>query len=121
MSKSGLPLQAGGLNAIAVYVFWIHHEEVETKFDFTGRRDVRQFFKLAQEVGLKALLRAGPWDHGECRNGGHPDWLLDKAKSEHFKLRENNTGCKGPGGALAFAQSHNSVSQTHARIHVHAP
>ena len=20
--------------------------------------------------------RLGPWDHGECRNGGHPDWVL---------------------------------------------
>jgi hypothetical protein len=19
----------------------------------------------------------GIWDHGECRNGGHPDWVLD--------------------------------------------
>jgi len=21
-------------------------------------------------------MRIGPWDHGECRNGGHPDWVL---------------------------------------------
>ena len=71
-----LKMKAGGLNAIAVYIFWIHHEEIEQQFAFTGRRNVRKFFELVHEVGLKALLRAGPWDHGECRNGGHPDWLL---------------------------------------------
>lgn len=58
------------------YVFWIHHEEQRGKFDFTGRRDVRQFVTLAKEIGLKVLMRIGPWDHGECRNGGHPDWVL---------------------------------------------
>lgn len=58
------------------YVFWIHHEEERGKFDFTGRRDIRQFVTLAKEIGLKVLMRIGPWDHGECRNGGHPDWVL---------------------------------------------
>jgi beta-galactosidase len=37
---------------------------------------VRQFLQIAQDVGLQVLFRAGPWDHGECRNGGHPDWVL---------------------------------------------
>jgi hypothetical protein len=71
-----LRMKAGGLNSVAVYVFWIHHEEQKGKFDFTGRRDIRRFVTLAQEVGLKVLMRIGPWDHGECRNGGHPDWVL---------------------------------------------
>ena len=55
----------------------IHHEEQRGVFDFTGRRDVRRFVQLAQAVGLKVLMRVGPWDHGECRNGGHPDWVLE--------------------------------------------
>lgn len=70
-------MRAGGLDALAVYVFWIHHEEVQGSFDFTGRRDVRQFVTLAKDVGLKVLMRIGPWDHGECRNGGHPDWVVE--------------------------------------------
>jgi hypothetical protein len=70
-------MKAGGLNSIAVYVFWIHHEEQRGKFDFTGRRDIRRFVTLAKEIGLNVLMRIGPWDHGECRNGGHPDWVLD--------------------------------------------
>ena len=41
---------------VNVYVFWIHHEEVEGQFDFTGRRNVRRFIQLAHSLGLKVLL-----------------------------------------------------------------
>ena len=57
----------------------IHHEEARGSFDFSGRRDVRRFLETARDVGLDVLLRIGPWDHGECRNGGHPDWVLEEA------------------------------------------
>jgi hypothetical protein len=33
------------------------------------------FLKLCQEVGLLSIVRMGPWDHGEVRNGGFPDWV----------------------------------------------
>ena len=69
-------MKAGGLNTISVYVFWIYHEEERNKFIFDGRRDIRSFLQLAASLDLKVLLRIGPWDHGECRNGGHPDWVL---------------------------------------------
>jgi hypothetical protein len=69
-------MKGGGLDMIAVYVFWIHHEEARGTFNFTGRRDIRRFVTTAKEVGLKVMMRIGPWDHGECRNGGHPDWVL---------------------------------------------
>lgn len=36
------------------------------------------------------MARIGPWGHGEARNGGHPDWLVAKAKAEGFELRNNN-------------------------------
>jgi hypothetical protein len=84
-------MKAGGLDMIAVYVFWIHHEEVEGQWTFGGRRNVSHFFHLAQEVGLKVMARVGPWDHGECRNGGHPDWLLAKK----IPLRTNDTAYMG--------------------------
>jgi hypothetical protein len=32
-------------------------------------------------------VRCGPWDHGEVRNGGFPDWLLKKG----WKTRSNDT------------------------------
>jgi len=72
-----LKMKAGGIDAVATYVFWIHHEEVEGHWDWTGRRNLRAFIQLCGELGLKAVVRCGPWDHGEVRNGGLPDWILN--------------------------------------------
>ena len=71
-------MKAGGIDIVATYVFWIYHEEVEGRFDWTGRRNLRHFIELCEEAGLAVLLRIAPWDHGEVRNGGYPDWLLAK-------------------------------------------
>ena len=54
-----LKMKAGGLNAVAVYIFWIHHEETEGAWNFTGRRDIKQFFQHVDELGMVALLRTG--------------------------------------------------------------
>lgn len=67
-----------GLNTIATYVFWIHHEEEEGKFRFDGCRNIRRFAELCAKHGLYVILRVGPFDHGEVRNGGYPDWLYGK-------------------------------------------
>lgn len=80
-------MKAGGITVAATYLFWIYHEEAEGKFDFTGDRDIRQFISDAQRAGLDVTIRIGPWAHGECRNGGFPDWLLHKP----YKLRDNNS------------------------------
>ncbi len=69
-------MKEGGIDVVASYVFWIHHEETCGTFDFSGNRDLRRFVLLCREVGLDFCLRIGPWAHGECRNGGFPDWLL---------------------------------------------
>jgi len=79
-------MKAGGITTVATYVFWIYHQEIEEKYDFSGDRDLRRFAKLCQKSGLSMVLRIGPWCHGEVRNGGFPDWLLEK----DCKLRENN-------------------------------
>ncbi len=81
-----LKMKAGGIDIVATYVFWIHHEEIEGQFDWTERRDLRRFVQLCGEVGLKVLVRCGPWCHGEVRNGGQPDWLLKKG----WKLRSDD-------------------------------
>lgn len=73
-----LKIKAGGIEILATYVFWIHHEEVRGDFDFSGRRDLRRFIELCREVDLPVILRIGPWGHGEVRNGGLPEWLLDQ-------------------------------------------
>ena len=73
-----LKMKAGGIDIVATYVFWIHHEEIEDQFDWSRRRSLRHFIELCRDIGLKALVRCGPWDHGEVRNGGFPDWLEQK-------------------------------------------
>jgi hypothetical protein len=74
-----LKMKAGGVSIVSTYVFWIHHEEIEGHFDWSGRRDLRRFVQLAGEHGLYVWVRIGPWDHGEVRNGGLPDWVLQKS------------------------------------------
>ena len=66
------------INMVTTYVFWIHHEEEEGVFDFSGSKDIRRFVKLCKKHGLYVILRVGPFDHGEVRNGGLPDWLYGK-------------------------------------------
>jgi beta-galactosidase len=75
-----LRMKAAGIQIISTYVFWIHHEEVEGQFDFTGRRDLRRFVELCAKHGLYVWIRVGPWDHGEVRNGGLPDWVIAKSQ-----------------------------------------
>ncbi|MCM1412518.1 MAG: beta-galactosidase [Lachnospiraceae bacterium] len=82
-------IKAGGVSIVSTYVIWIHHEEEENRFDFTGCRDIRRFLALCQKVGLLVWLRLGPWVHGEVRNGGFPDWLLEKADNAII-LRSND-------------------------------
>ncbi|MBQ8822307.1 MAG: beta-galactosidase [Lachnospiraceae bacterium] len=81
-------MKAGGVTVAATYLFWIYHEEIEGEFDFSGDKDIRAFILEAQRAGVDVVIRIGPWAHGECRNGGFPDWLMKK----DFKLRDNNPG-----------------------------
>lgn len=71
-----LKMKAGGIDIVATYVFWIHHEEVAGQWDWSGARDLRRFVETAHEAGLKVIVRCGPWCHGEVRNGGLPDWVV---------------------------------------------
>ena len=73
-----LKMKAGGIQIVSTYIFWIHHEEIEGQFDWTGQRDLRTFVELCARHGLYVYPRVGPWAHGEVRNGGFPDWLLTK-------------------------------------------
>lgn len=77
-----------GINVVATYVFWIHHEEEEGIFRFDGCRNLRKFVELCEKHGLYVILRVGPFDHGEVRNGGIPDWMYGKP----FEVRCLNEG-----------------------------
>ncbi|MGX1564351.1 beta-galactosidase [Streptomyces sp. NPDC055506] len=74
-----LKMKAGGVTAVASYVIWIHHEEIEGRVRFDGDRDLRRFAQLCARHGLDFVPRIGPWSHAEVRNGGLPDWLLARA------------------------------------------
>jgi hypothetical protein len=81
-----LKMKAGGVQIVSTYVIWIHHEEVEGLFDWSAQRDLRAFVQLCSQHGVFVYLRIGPWAHGEARNGGFPDWLLEKTKN----VRQND-------------------------------
>ncbi|AYC36828.1 beta-galactosidase [Streptomyces griseorubiginosus] len=71
-----LKMKAGGVTAVASYVIWIHHEEIEGQVRFDGDRDLRRFAELCARHGLDFVPRIGPWSHAEVRGGGLPDWVL---------------------------------------------
>jgi len=79
-------MKAGGLDIVATYCFWIHHEEVEGEFDFAGRRNLRRFIEICKENRMYVWLRIGPFCNGEVRNGGIPDWV----RQQGIKTRSNN-------------------------------
>lgn len=83
-----LKMKAGGVNIASTYAFWIHHEEREGEFDFSGRRNLRAFVELCGKCGLYVIARIGPFCHGEVRNGGLPDWLYGKP----FEVRSLDEG-----------------------------
>lgn len=84
-----IKMRDGGIQIVSSYLFWIHHEETEGEFDFSGDRDLHRFCLTCKKVGMPLFLRPGPWAHGEARNGGHPDWVLEKCGGkEHTRCNE---------------------------------
>ena len=83
-------MKAGGVDIVSCYAIWIHHEEIQDEFDFSGQRNLRKFLETAKKCDMNILLRVGPWVHGEVRNGGFPDWLMKKSEDEGFELRSND-------------------------------
>ncbi len=65
-----------GLTAIQVYVPWHQHEKEKGAFNFSGILDLAAFLETAQKVGLKVMLRPGPYICSELDLGGMPAWLL---------------------------------------------
>jgi hypothetical protein len=81
-------MKAGGINTVATYVFWNLHERTPDHFDWSGDLDLRRFVELTRKVGLQMVLRVGPFDHGEIRNGGLPDWIY----GQPYEVRSNDAG-----------------------------
>lgn len=81
-----IKMKNGGIEIVSTYVFWIYHEEIKGQYNFDGNLDIRAFAEVINEVGLKMWLRVGPFIHAEVRNGGLPDWLINK----NYKIRSND-------------------------------
>ncbi len=82
-------MKSGGIDIVSLYVIWIHHEEIRGIYDFVGDRNLRLFLQKVKDSGLYSILRIGPWAHGEARNGGFPDWLLEDAKEKGYETRSD--------------------------------
>ncbi|GAF63489.1 beta-galactosidase [Bacillus sp. TS-2] len=81
-----IKMKMGGINIISTYIFWIHHEEEQGIFDWDGNKNLRGFVELCGKHKLKVNIRIGPFNHGEVRNGGIPDWLFGRP----FEIRSND-------------------------------
>jgi Glycosyl hydrolases family 35 len=73
-----LKMKACGIDVIATYLFWNHHEEIEGQFEWDNSNNIRAFIELCKKYNMYAFPRIGPWSHGEARLGGTPDWILRK-------------------------------------------
>ncbi|MBQ0021869.1 MAG: beta-galactosidase [Prevotellaceae bacterium] len=84
-----LKMKAGGITVVATYCFWIHHEEEEGKWDWSGNKNLHKFLQICKEEGMPVVLRIGPFCHGEVYQGGFPVWMVDKsiADPKNYKLR----------------------------------
>ncbi|MDR0563153.1 MAG: beta-galactosidase [Spirochaetaceae bacterium] len=124
-----IKMKMGGVTIVSSYVFWIHHEEIEGVFDFTGRRNLRKFAELCGKHHLYLIIRIGPFSHGEVRNGGIPDWLYGKpcevrsldevflgyTKRLYQRLAEELSGLFYPdGGPIIAAQVDNEYMHSSA-------
>lgn len=68
-------LVALGCNCVETYCVWNMHEKKPGEYDFSGILDIRAFLQKAQQYGLYAIVRPGPYICAEWEFGGLPWWL----------------------------------------------
>lgn len=56
------------------------------------------FWMYAEKPVCRCGCVSAPWAHGECRNGGFPDWLVKECAD---RLRSNDRYiCRRSGGSI---------------------
>jgi len=84
-----------GINTIELSILWNWHAPREGEFDFDGhtnpRRDLRALLQLIARKGFKLIARPGPTILKDWRNGGYPDWLLERPEY-HMPLADRLEG-----------------------------
>ena len=90
-------MQQGGVDIVAAYVFWIHHEEAEGEWDFSGRRNLKAFLELlsgSRDESMAAHRSVGarrvqerwlPGLAGGERKDGE-NWLLRTNDPEYLRV-----------------------------------
>jgi beta-galactosidase GanA len=53
-------IKAAGVQILATYVFWNHHEERAGEFNWNDERDLRAFVDLCGRLGFYVVVRLGP-------------------------------------------------------------
>ena len=101
-------MQAGGIDIIACYIFWGHHEMVEGQIDWSGNRNLRKFLEICRDCGAKVVLRSGPFCHGEVYLGGIPEWMVDKAAADPAQYALRTTA---PGFIAAVSRFYDAVGE----------
>lgn len=81
-----IKIKMSGVNILATYVIWNHHEETKGTYLWDDHLDLNKFVRLCAKHQLFVILRIGPFCHGEIRNGGLPDWLF----GEPCQIRSND-------------------------------
>ncbi|MCC6581043.1 MAG: beta-galactosidase [Phycisphaeraceae bacterium] len=83
-----LKMKAAGMNTVTFYITWGYHEPVEGHVDWSGDKDVAAFLDMIHDCGMVAITRHGPFVHGEWRNGGLPQWLIDKLTPSRVRTND---------------------------------
>ena len=79
-------IRAAGFNCVETYVPWNWHEREmptsPTDFSEVDLGELDRFLTLAEDVGLYAIVRPGPYICAEWSGGGFPQWLMRVRPSE---------------------------------------
>ncbi len=89
-------MQRAGITVVTCYVPWRHHLVTAggERFCFDGvddNRNVVRFLELVGNAGLLALVKPGPFIHGEVQLGGLPDFV----SPSHQQGREASVASDG--------------------------
>lgn len=74
-----------GINVITFYIPWIHHSKEingEVKYFFNGEfydnSNLKFFMDLTMKYHIYCIIKPGPFIHAEVKNGGFPDFILER-------------------------------------------
>lgn len=87
-------LRQMGANTVSTYVPWCWHEPQPGTFDFTGvtdpQRNLVRFVHLCNSLGLRLILKPGPFVDAELLGGGIPLWLLQSHPEIHAQRADGD-------------------------------